>query len=61
MENTRIKNGKETIEATDLYTMAEYSRKFGSTVSKVKYHVMAGNLKSLRVNGTTLVVREDGK
>lgn len=60
MENTKIKTGKETLNASDLYTLSEYARKFGYSISKIKYHAMAGNLKTIKVNGANLVVREEG-
>lgn len=39
----------------DVYTQAAYAKKVGKTRAWVNQQIKAGNLKTLRVNGATLV------
>jgi len=40
---------------TDLYTQAEYAKKIGLTRGRVNQMVKAGELKTVTVNGATLI------
>lgn len=39
----------------DLYTQAEYAKKIGLTPARVNQMIKSGDLKTVTVNGTTLV------
>jgi predicted XRE-type DNA-binding protein len=49
----RIKMTKEIRK--DLYTQAEYAKKIGLTRGRVNQMVKAGELKTVTVNGATLI------
>lgn len=59
MENTKVKHGEDVIESGKLFTLSEYARQFNVPISTVKYQMLSGSLKTLKVNGSTLIIRED--
>jgi len=59
MENLKVKHKEEVVDSTKLFTLTSYSNTFGVPLSTVKYQMLAGILKTMEVNGTTLIIREE--
>ena len=46
------------IDRTKLYTQTEYAKKVGLTKGRINQKIKAGELKTVKINGATLVYCE---
>jgi hypothetical protein len=59
IDKTKLYNMTNMIDKTKLWTQAAYAKYVGLTRGRINQMIKAKELKSVKINGTTLVYKED--